>query len=255
MIRTSSVKLLEILSKLCLRSGENVMIHSSLFSLGLIENGINGFFEAVLEKIGPDGTLIVPTFTYSFRRGEVFDVLNTPSAKSIGIFSEFVRNQPSAVRCPDPLFSMAAIGPQANELMQRTGNNCFGINSTYQRLFESNVLFVAIGISYSTGLAGFMHLEKLANVPYREDMTFSGKSCGSDGSEYDDSAIHFVRNDSKFGGIITDREPMGKILEQKGVSRAISYGYGQHMALHGQEWEEVVLNELNINPFLMLDRK
>ena len=254
MIRTSYSRLLELFSSLGLRSGEKVMIHSALFSLGLIEGGINGFFQALRETIGVDGTLIVPTFTYSFRRGEVFDILNTPSANNIGVFSEFVRNQPSSIRSLDPLFSMVALGPQADELMKRSSYNCFGENSVYNTLFETDVLFVAIGITYSTGLAGFMHLEKLANVPYREDLPLSGVSRGLDGVDYNDQAIHFARKEKMYKETIINREPMGKLLEGIGVSHALSYGYGRHISLRGHKWQNAVLTELKKNPLFMLEK-
>jgi aminoglycoside 3-N-acetyltransferase len=254
MIRTSYTKLKELLTTLGLRSGDNVMIHSALFSLGLIEGGITGFYKAVRETIGTDGTLIVPTFTYSFRRAEVFDVVNTPSSKEIGVFSEFIRNKPDSVRCSDPLFSKAAIGPQAKELMERPSANCFGKNSNYDKLFEKNVLFVALGITYSTGLTGFLHIEKIANVPYRDDFSFNGISRGLNGVEYDDRATHYLRNEKIYGDTITNRESMGELLEQKGVSTALSYGYGRHMALRGDAWRDAVITELQKKPFFMLDR-
>jgi len=229
------------------------MLHSALFSLGLIEGGISGFYRTLLDYLGPEGTLIVPTFTYSFRRNEVFDVVNSPSAKSIGIFSEFVRIQPDAVRCPDPLFSMAAVGANAKEMMLRQSDACFGIGSTYARLFDANVLFMALGITYSTGLSGFMHIEKLAGVPYRKDEKLFGISRDVNGVELQDSAIHFARREDIFGATITNREPMGALLEENGASTVISYGYGRHLCLQADPWLNIVLSELEKNPLCMLD--
>ncbi len=253
MIRTPLATLKILLHDLGVRSGHTVMIHSALFSLGLIEGGIKGFYDTVMECLGPDGTLIVPTFTYSFRRDELFDVQETPSAVNIGVFSEFVRKQPEAVRCPDPLFSMAAIGPKAAHYMQRDGHACFGANSPYARLFDDNITFVAIGITYSTGLTGFLHIEHLAQVPYRLDILYTGTIRGSDGTEYTDSAMHYARNEDIYGATITDREPMGLAMEAAGVSTAVPYGHGKHMSLRGQDWLGFVGDQLTRNIYTMLD--
>jgi aminoglycoside 3-N-acetyltransferase len=253
MIRTTQAQLIELFQSLGLKSGATVVAHTGLFSLGLIEGGVGGVYKILKEIIGVDGTLIVPTFTYSFRRNEIFDIVNSPSAKNIGVFSEYVRNRPDSIRSTDPIFSFSAIGSRASELMKRESTACFGNGSIYESLFNDNATFIAIGINYSSGLSGFMHLEKLADVPYREDKEFFGISRNSNGTEFPDSAIHYVRNEEVFGATITDREPMGSILEQSGASVAVDYGYGRHLSLKGIQWRDVVLSYLYKNPFAMLD--
>ena len=46
------------------------------------------YLEAIQEVIGPDGTLVVPTFNFGFARGERYDPAATPS-KGMGAFSEY----------------------------------------------------------------------------------------------------------------------------------------------------------------------
>ena len=67
----------------------------------------------VLEEIlGEDGTLVVPTFNYSFTQGDVFDIRHSPS--SVCVISEYFRNRTGVVRSSDPIFSVAAKGRHAN---------------------------------------------------------------------------------------------------------------------------------------------
>lgn len=254
MIKTSHQELLLLFEGLGIPRGGVVMLHTALFSLGLIEGGVAGFYRSLSDYVGKEGTIVVPTFTYSFRRNEVFDILNTPSAKNIGIFPEYIRNQDNAVRSSDPLFSMAAIGPRSRELMHRANNACFGHGSIYQNIFDVDAHFVGIGISYSAGMAGFMHLEKLAQVPYRVDIQFDGISRDVHGNEFADSAIHYARNEKVFGLVKTDREPMGRLMENKGASKVICYGHGKHLCIRGGLWRDIVLNKLSKSPFYMLDK-
>ena len=228
------------------------MVHSSILSLGKIEDGLSGLYKAFRNQIGQEGTLIVPTFTYSFRRNEIFDVRNTPAGVEIGSFAEYVRKLPGAIRSTDPLFSMAAIGPKAKELMNRTSHNCFGEGSIYEKLFDINTLFIALGITYSTGITAFLHLELLAGVDYRKKMRFDGQSIGYDGKIYDDWAIHFARDEKKYPKAYTNRDPLGKRMEEKGISKAIDFGSGHHIALHAQPFKKYVLSELEKDPHTML---
>lgn len=256
MTRTS-IKEIEVLLRLLgLKRNDRVMVHSSLFSLGIIENGINGFHQALMNVIGDEGTIIVPAFTHSFRQGKIFDILQTPSEKSLGLYSEYIRKKSNSVRSSDPLFSMVASGPDAQELMIRTSINCFGVGSVYERLFEANVRYLAIGITYSTGLSAFMHLEKLASVPYRNDLFLSGRSINASGQEYDDSAVHFARDESAFYRTgRTNREPMGVMLEEAKVSLSANFKNGRHFSLLSKPFEQFVLTKLEKNPLMMFELK
>ena len=50
----------------------------------------------------------MPTFTYSYRRNEVFDVSRSVSIN--GVFSEYIRKLDGVYRNDDPLVSFAGIG-------------------------------------------------------------------------------------------------------------------------------------------------
>lgn len=249
--RTTRSEVSELLAALGVRPGDTVMLHSALMTLGLIDGGIAAFHGAVRDAIGPDGTLIVPTFTWSFRRNEVYDVRRSPVPKSLGATPEFLRMQEGVLRSLDPLFSMAAEGPRAAELTQRESKACFGLGSAYERLFRSDVLFIALGITYSTGLSAFMHLEKLAEVPYRKDLLLTGETVGYDDRRSADEAVHYSRDEDAFAGWHTNREPMGAALEDAGISRAVTFGSGRHFALRAQPFAEFVLDRLERDPLCM----
>ena len=68
---TSIDEIKHLISSLGLKKKDVVLVHSSLFSLGKIENNVEGFYKAIRDVIGEEGTIIVPTFTYSFRRNDL----------------------------------------------------------------------------------------------------------------------------------------------------------------------------------------
>ena len=254
MIVTTKVEIQNILKQLGVASGDILMLHSSTYSLGQIEGGMGGLLNAIIDYLGEDGGLIVPTFSYSFRRNQVFDVMNTIASKDMGSFSEFVRNSDASFRSSDPLFSIAAIGERIRPLLQRTSKNCFGEGSIYNELFNQDIKFMGMGISYSTGMSGFMNIERLAEVPYRFEKTFYGQIIMSDKSTVDDHAIHYIRDEENFDFSKMNREEMGLKLEKKGIAKNLSYGYGKHFCLEGKNWRDFVFEELLKNPFCMLQK-
>ena len=107
------------LRALGLESGAMVQVHSSLSSFGYVEGGPEAVVDAFLEVLGPEGTLMVPTFNHQSRRAfddehEIFDVHTTRSIN--GAITEAVRLRPEAHRSLHPTHPYAAIGAKAEWL-------------------------------------------------------------------------------------------------------------------------------------------
>jgi aminoglycoside 3-N-acetyltransferase len=120
------------LRELGVRSGDVVLLHSSTRSLGFVVGGAQAIVQALLDAIGPEGTLAVPTHTSDnsdpadWRNPPVpeawwpvireqapgFDVSRTPS-RWMGVIAETVRTWPGAVRSDHPRLSFAALGAHA----------------------------------------------------------------------------------------------------------------------------------------------
>ena len=62
--------------KLGVRKGDTILIHTSLLTLGKLKGGLKTFHNVLLKLVSKKGNIIVPTFTYSFRRNKVFNVKN-----------------------------------------------------------------------------------------------------------------------------------------------------------------------------------
>ena len=92
---------------------------------------------ACLDAVGPDGTVVVPTFNWAFCKGQPYDARRTPSV--LGLFSNYLRTRPDAVRSPHPIFSFAAIGPHAPSLFSGISKSSFGEDSVFGRLRQRDV--------------------------------------------------------------------------------------------------------------------
>ena len=95
-----------------LQPGDLVQVHSSLSAFGYVEGGADAVVDALLEALGPDGTLMVPTFNHG--REKVFDPATSPSVN--GKITEALRTRPEAHRSVHPTHPYAAIGPLAEWL-------------------------------------------------------------------------------------------------------------------------------------------
>ena len=149
------------------RRGDLLMVHSSLRSIGFVKAGPETVVEALLQAIGPEGTLVVPTFTYPFTQDPtfVFDPAHTPSG--MGAISEAARRRPEARRSIHLAHSVAAIGPLAETIAMSGGASAWDAGSPMRQVFDRSGRYLLLGVPYQNLTA--MHLcEVWLGLPYRK---------------------------------------------------------------------------------------
>lgn len=162
------------------RAGDVVFSHSAIGMLGIPDVGLNEeaiaemFLSAFREAAGAEGTWILPAYTYSYTKNEVFDPAATPPTKDMGLLPNALWRHPDAVRSLDPIFSVIAIGARAEELTAGRPESCFGNDCVYARLIALDGAICNIGIGSHAAL--LHHVEQRLEVPYRFLKTFRGTS-------------------------------------------------------------------------------
>lgn len=111
------------LRQLGIEQGDIVLVRAGLRALGPLrekEKPGKVFIEALLEAVGPQGTIVGLPFTLAFlrvnrHRDYVFDPATTPTYT--GGFASAMLEWPGVVRSPHPSTSFAAIGRDAAKLL------------------------------------------------------------------------------------------------------------------------------------------
>ena len=126
------------------------------------------FFHAILQPLLRNGqTVLVPTFTYT---GDgVFQVEGTPSR--LGAINKWIVGQPGARRSEHPLFSVAALGPKA-DLVLDVGKSAFGARSVFERLQRTNAAFLHVGRPVAVGNTFVHFVEQSCGATYRYHKAF-----------------------------------------------------------------------------------
>lgn len=155
--------------------------------------------EALIEAIGEGATVVAPTFTYSFCQGRPFDRLK--SRGESGLFGNYLLSRPEAIRSDHPIFSFAAVGPQAEELLTGLSPSAFGPGSLFERLDQRGGTLLFAGAPFQS--CTYVHyVEQKVGVSYRSSLWFSG-------FEY------FAR--PLDGSVVTDLSRLEERLKAKGV--------------------------------------
>ncbi len=149
-------------------TGDVVMFHSSLSSMGNVVGGPNTVIDGFLEAVGPTGTVCVPTLWW-YRADpplllEDWDPDTSPSYP--GLITETFRQRPDSVRSDNPTHSISAIGARAAELVANHGadglrpcifgDRAFAKVSPWQRLWDWNAAYCFIGVDFSVNTMGHL---------------------------------------------------------------------------------------------------
>jgi aminoglycoside 3-N-acetyltransferase len=139
--------LVEDLKRIGICEGETVAVTLSLKSIGCIEGGADTFIDALLETVGPKGTIMMNAFTYTFPASEIrqdyfFDPATTPPYT--GIAPKTLLKRRGAVRSTHPTCSVVAIGQNAKYLTE-THNEKARPYLPYTLLTQINGKYLSIG--------------------------------------------------------------------------------------------------------------
>ena len=197
-----------------------IMVHSSYKSLGGVEGGAGTVINALLEWVGPDGTVLFPTFNFtSWSEDHYFDINETPS--HMGIIGELARQQASAIRTRHPMYSFAVLGKNRNEFAACDDVEAYGRNSVFQRFHELNGTIVSIGLGWNSTFSLHHYVEYRTGCNYRRTKRFAGIYVESDGIRKITTYTMFVRKDQT---VTTDIVPGMDELFENGVIRATQIG-------------------------------
>lgn len=162
----------QCLETLGIKKTDKVTVHSSLKSIGEIENGATGLLEAFLEYLC-DGLLIIPAHTWdNIGKTKYFDVASTPACT--GILSRVAMARADGVRSLHPTHSVVVFGNgkedyiKGEELRSSTPNppdGCLG------RLYDENGKILLIGVSHDRNT--YLHsVDERLNIPNRISTDF-----------------------------------------------------------------------------------
>ena len=115
------------LKNLGLNKSDTVMIHgdAGVAAQYIWDNSndpVSDFIKRLIAYF-ENGTVIVPTFTYSATKGEVFKPEEAPS--QVGLFSEKFRQIKGVVRSNHPIFSVGCIGEKSKIFRKLKVNRLF----------------------------------------------------------------------------------------------------------------------------------
>ena len=176
------------LRALGLREGSAVLVHARMSALGWVVGGSGAVVSALLEALGPEGTLMAYASwqEHVYHASEwpeehraaylaeppVFDPATAEAARDHGRLPERVRTWPGAERSVHPEASMVAVGRLARPLTaDHPQVDAYGPDSPLGRLVAAGGDVLMLGAPLDT-LTILHHAEAIAAPPAKRTVTF-----------------------------------------------------------------------------------
>ena len=172
------------LTRLGVKPGMTLLVHSSLRSMGWVVGGPVAVVNALLGSLGPGGTLVMPTHSGDLtdpsgwsnppvdsswwpiirQAMPAFDRELTPT-RGMGAIPECFRGATGVLRSDHPHVSFAALGPEAEFVTSgHVLDSSFGESSPLARIYELQGMVLLLGVGHESNTS--LHLAEMrANYP------------------------------------------------------------------------------------------
>ena len=214
-------------------------MHTSFRAVRPVEGGPLGLIEAVRDALGPDGTLVMPS--WSGNDDVPFDPLTSPAASDLGVLADTFWRLPGVIRS-DHLQAFAAAGSQSELITSDPLPLPPHIpESPVGRVHDLNGQVLLLGVGHDADTT--LHLaELLAGVPYRVPryctVRRDGRPVRIDYGENDHCCARFAFAD--------------EWLREQGLQGERPVGHGHARLVRSRDIVKVTMERLARDPLLFL---
>ena len=163
--------MLNLFSELEIINEDKILVSSNILPI-LIKNKkkslkkiANDIIDELLEKVGKNGNIIIPTYNWDFCKGKKFDHHNTLS--SSGALGNIALKRDDFLRSKNPIYSFAVAGRNKIEISELNHISSFGLDSPFGYLIKNNGKNLFINLDYKLGFTYCHVAEETVGVSYR----------------------------------------------------------------------------------------
>jgi len=161
----------EALRSLGVEEGRDLIVHSAMSKIGMLESGADTVIDGLIEVIGPKATLVMPAYPM---RASMLETMRDPTPFRVGKdrsymgkLTEVFRQRQGTLRSAHPTHSVAALGPSAEFYVgdhHRSGSPC-GSGSPFMRLWENDGQILCIGTGVGKVTSHHVIEDRLESFP------------------------------------------------------------------------------------------
>ena len=207
----------------------DIIRFKKLLKYNISQKQFLNFFILVFKKLLKDkGTIIIPSFSYSWGYDKKKKIYNIKSTKAnTGILPNYFLNNKDFLRTADPMFSFLIYGKN-KKFFQSTSKDSFGKNSIYEKILKKNGKLISFGIPRFDPT--FVHYveqffdENIRKIKYRKKFKYQGMIVNKKNKKKQQTHYSFMR--PKKSNLTFSENKIVKILDKKKLIKKIKFFEG-----------------------------
>jgi aminoglycoside 3-N-acetyltransferase len=206
-----------------IKPDDNVLIHSSMKSIGEVEGGADTVLDVFIEYLAEKGNIVLPTHSWSKINAEynTFDPENEPSC--VGILPEIFRKRKGVLRSLHPTHSVAIMGKDSVDFVkdEHLINTPCGRTGCWGKFLDMDFKIIFLGCS--TQCNTYLHgVEEWLIVPDRLTDGYENlKIIMPDKTVFDRP---MRRHYNKIGNISDNYDKIQPYMQERGLVAAGKFG-------------------------------
>ncbi len=198
-INNSSIGYLHVVDYLNIQKGDVLVVASDITRLfysefehsGVLPD-INKLIDSFIEKVGVEGTLLFPIYSWAFCKGAPFDIRK--SMGETGALGNAALKRGDFKRTKHPLYSFMVWGNYSDYLCNLDNVNSWGEGTVFDFLYKKSAKWLLFDVDLTQGYSYVHHIEQMAGAPYRYNKEFSSDYTDENGITSKRTYKMFVRD-------------------------------------------------------------
>ena len=198
---------------------DKILLHSNLSELFKISKKEGFTFDAenlldfITEYIGPNGTLILPSFNFDFCSKGYYSFKETVS--KMGVLTEIARVKAGKNKTWHPVYPFTIFGKIPEKELSKKDYSALGKDSIFNWLVENEGKIAIMNLDDQNSMTFYHHVEEIYEANWRIKKIFPGKYKDFLNKEKDIKAIIYVRDITR--GVVTKVDKMEELLWKKNL--------------------------------------
>jgi len=244
----------EDLHSLGVTSGDILLVHSSYRATGKAAGGPVGFIEALLEAIGPAGTLLMPNLNipgpFTVENPPCFDVEGGHIGDKLGIVPQTFKERFATHFSLHPTHSMMGRGPAAREILSghEAAGTCCGPATPWETYARMGGKTLLVGVTQACNTTYHCAEESLPDTYKLTRAVVRGKVIAGGREVPVPSRLHLWGKPADFG-ILNDE------LARNGWLARGKVGLADSMLIQAGPFLDLAAEKLRIDPHYFLVNK
>lgn len=258
MTKKKTINFQNLFSKLGIKKNDKILINSDIrsflinFKKKKIKFDANLILDDLLYKIGPKGTLLLPTYNWDFCKGIDFNPMTTLSTS--GALSKIALRRDEFQRTLNPIYSFVVTGMDKKKICKINHKNCFGLESPFGYMIRNEAKNLFIGIDYKDAFT-FVHVvEQKVGVNYRYLKEFKGTIIDKAKTKKKIRCSMYVRN-LDFNGVTAISKKLDLILKKKRYLKKIKFNGVDFTLINIAKTYKILEKDLLMKGTLVFPRK